>query len=788
MVNCTITANSAGSAGGISSTQSLRNNLVSGNTAASQPSDASGAVNSLGHNFFGTSAGITGLVASDLRDVAALLGPLQDNGGPTPTHSILPNSLAINAGDNAGAPATDQRGETRPQGATVDIGAFEVLPFTILTDGNYVMPGSYAIPRPVTVSFATIFPAGAIRYTLDGSTPTLASTPYTAPFFLATSATIRAVAFDQSLANPVFAGPVQLSIPPVRTLTLNMLGQGVVTLNPPGGVYAVGEVVKLTATPSSSSWVFNGWSGDLNGTTSPINLVINADKNVTASFRADAKRAVIPGARAGSHFDTVAISGTTLVVGSIPDHKVYAYDLSSAMPTIPIAILNDPGAMPNSIYYSYSVAMSGTHVVVGAYYANRAYVYDLNSATPAVPILTLDHPNVPNTGSFGGSVAISGTRFVIGSGSDSTGATDAGSAFVYDLSSATPAVPIITINNPSPVSGDNFGRAVAMSGTRVAIAANKGRGTAYIYHLTGAAPATPIATLGNPSTVPPSGLGDAFGRSLAISETRVVVGNPYDGTGATNAGSAYVYDLSSATLTAPVFTLNNPSPASSEQFGYSVAIRNTHVVVGALLAYIGTTSAGSAYLYDLNSATPTVPATTFDNPGLKSGDQFGNAVAIDADTIAIGAINADANGTDSGAVYTFGILPNDGDNDGLRDTWELLYWPDTIGHGPSDDFDHDGFTNLQELAFGLNPLVPDASVGPKPVVESGYLTVTLTKQPWVTYEVQSAGSLLSSHPESFSPEMTTILINNSTTLKVRDNFLIGTQPSRFMRVKVIGAP
>ncbi len=65
---------------------------------------------------------------------------------------------------------------------------------------------------------------------------------------------------------------------------------------------------------------------------------------------------------------------------------------------------------------------------------------------------------------------------------------------------------------------------------------------------------------------------------------------------------------------------------------------------------------------------------------------------------------------------------------------------------------------------------------------------TLTKQPGVTYEVQSAGSLLPALPNSFSATSTTVLINNATTLKVRDNFLIGTSPPRFMRVKVTAAP
>jgi hypothetical protein len=61
-----------------------------------------------------------------------LLGPLQDNGGPTLTFAPLAGSPAVDQGSPAGCPATDQRGVSRPRdgdgvgGARCDIGAVEV--------------------------------------------------------------------------------------------------------------------------------------------------------------------------------------------------------------------------------------------------------------------------------------------------------------------------------------------------------------------------------------------------------------------------------------------------------------------------------------------------------------------------------------------------------------------------------------------------------------------------------------------------------------------------------------
>lgn len=117
--------------------------------------------------------------------------------------------------------------------------------------------------------------------------------------------------------------------------------------------------------------------------------------------------------------------------------------------------------------------------------------------------------------------------------------------------------------------------------------------------------------------------------------------------------------------------------------------------------------------------------------------------------------------------------------------WELKYWSMTRGHSPLDDDDHDGLVNLLELALGLNPTLPNAGSLPPVTQENDYLTMTITKQPGVSYEVQSAGSL---SPGDFSATTTTILLNDATTLKVRDNTPTSPPAARFMRVKVTGAP
>jgi hypothetical protein len=75
------------------------------------------------HNLVMKSVGVAAGVI--LSTVDPKLGPLQNNGGPTPTMALQAGSPAIDVGNNSYAPATDQRGLTRIAGNEVDLGAYE---------------------------------------------------------------------------------------------------------------------------------------------------------------------------------------------------------------------------------------------------------------------------------------------------------------------------------------------------------------------------------------------------------------------------------------------------------------------------------------------------------------------------------------------------------------------------------------------------------------------------------------------------------------------------------------
>jgi len=145
LMGSTVTENSADGAGGgifvfntgTDPTLTIANSIVAGNTAlGSGPDllpDPNGTLN-VNYSLIGNAgdSGITAGTGTDnILNQSAQLGPLQNNGGPTETHALLPGSPAIDAGDPSIVfnPAEfDQRGApfVRVVAGQIDIGAYEM--------------------------------------------------------------------------------------------------------------------------------------------------------------------------------------------------------------------------------------------------------------------------------------------------------------------------------------------------------------------------------------------------------------------------------------------------------------------------------------------------------------------------------------------------------------------------------------------------------------------------------------------------------------------------------------
>jgi hypothetical protein len=135
-------------------TVSLVNTILS---AEVNQTNVSGSIIDAGHNLSSDlSAGFTD--PTSRGGIDPQLGPVADNGGPTPTMALLPASPAIDAGDDSVCPPTDQRGVTRPQGAACDIGAFELAPKLSLargTNGVVTLDYSFEAAKTNSISAST---------------------------------------------------------------------------------------------------------------------------------------------------------------------------------------------------------------------------------------------------------------------------------------------------------------------------------------------------------------------------------------------------------------------------------------------------------------------------------------------------------------------------------------------------------------------------------------------------------------------------------------------------------
>ena len=135
VANCTITGNSASSGGGIyndGKSSEISNTILNAGALGENIFNNGGTVTSDGYNLSSDDGGgyLTG--PGDQINTDPLLGPLQNNGGPTFTHALLPGSPAIDAGDPGFTPPpfNDQRGCSfdRVFNGRIDIGSFETQP------------------------------------------------------------------------------------------------------------------------------------------------------------------------------------------------------------------------------------------------------------------------------------------------------------------------------------------------------------------------------------------------------------------------------------------------------------------------------------------------------------------------------------------------------------------------------------------------------------------------------------------------------------------------------------
>jgi outer membrane protein assembly factor BamB len=234
-----------------------------------------------------------------------------------------------------------------------------------------------------------------------------------------------------------------------------------------------------------------------------------------------------------------------------------------------------------------SVAVNGNLALVGVLGGSSAYVFDTTTGAQLHKLQAID---VAQTDGFGSRVAIDGNRILIGSREDDDHGSASGSAYLFDAASGQQ---LIKLTASDAAEGDQFGSAVALHGNLAVVGAyrkdNSGldSGAAYVFDATTGQELFKI-TPNNPK------ISELFGYSVAMFENRILVGAFQEYPGSPNEfdGTAYLFDASTGQQ---LWQVSDGSPASG--FGRAVGIHQNAAVVGAYLHDAAGADAGAAFLY-----------------------------------------------------------------------------------------------------------------------------------------------------------------------------------------------
>jgi FG-GAP repeat len=430
----------------------------------------------------------------------------------------------------------------------------------------------------------------------------------------------------------------------LQTAVRASLGQ---TLAPASSAF---QRAKLTAYDAASFDEF-GISVAISGSTAVVGAV-GKNSNTGAAYvfvrsgTTWSQQAKLIPSDARASFDdfgyAVAISGSTAVVGAPGKNSftgaAYVFVASGSTWPQQAKLTASDGAMNDE--FGFAVAVSGSTAVVGAPYKSSstgaAYVFVRSVSTWSQLALDLLASDGASFDLFGLSVAISGSTAVVGADGKNS---YTGEAYVFVVSGSSSSQQA-KLTASDAVAGDRFGNSVAISGSTAVVGAYRKNpsGAAYVFVRSGTTWPQKAELTAADATA-----GGEFGFAVTVSGPTVVVGVPYQSGGGYRRGSAYVFSASGSTWSQEA-ELTASDGADNDEFGYSVAISGTAVLLGAPLKP-DTTEAGSAYVFALPSQQAKLTASDG-----ASHDAFGISVAISGSTAVVGAPYKNSS---TGAAYVY---------------------------------------------------------------------------------------------------------------------------------------
>jgi hypothetical protein len=446
-------------------TNSVGNTIIDLNAASTLSTDVYGAFTSLGNNILGSTAGATGFSAANDDQIGITiaqlnLGPLQNNGGPTPTDALLNTvnfvSIAIDAGNNNlvtstsykwfnlfGANPTDQRGYSflRIYNGTVDVGAYEYQPVHAMPVINSLSPNS-AVEQgdsfTLTINGNNFIPGATVIWAFSGRLASYSSLTLTPSLITSNQITVTVPTNGLPDEGPVnvtvdvpdgsgVTGEVLISLPVTFTITegtsVTLTGPGNQTDNE-GTILSAqnGNLVQITSSDPDTTF----------------NDLVNGKDTLPPGLSIDPNTGVISGTIGLYAAGTYPVTINGIDDGTIQGTYTFTWTVNDTTPPT----LTNPGSQNNNEGATITpVTISGEDAAPGT------FTDVVNGQHTLPPGLSID----PSTGVISGTIGLyaAGTYTVTISAADVAG--NVGSTqFTWTVNDTTPP----TLTNPGNQSGD----------------------------------------------------------------------------------------------------------------------------------------------------------------------------------------------------------------------------------------------------------------------------------------------------------------------------------------------
>lgn len=439
----------------------------------------------------------------------------------------------------------------------------------------------------------------------------------------------------------------------------------------------------------------------LRGTVWGVVAVLVGAWGATASGQSELEKLTAAGASAEDQFGfSLSISGDLMLVGAIRGGPTrfsntgaaYVFLRDGARWTQRARLLPDggdrlgeAGGSTGEDRFGVSVCIDGDTAIVGASregvrgrHSGSAYVFQRGSTGDGPAdgwrrVARLTAADAAAGDMFGFAVGLDGRYAVVGAYGDDDAGAESGAAYVFEREGGR-WLQRRKLVCDAPAVGYWFGRSVAVDGDTVVIGASgdgggrAGRtesGAAYVYRRRSG------GWIREARLTPSGGsAGDRFGRSVAVSGNRIIVGAFWedaaapadDGTSAgRDTGAAYVFEREGGAWTQRA-RLTAVNGATEDLFGISVGISGGYAVVGAMQNDEKGPDAGSAYFFKRTEGGRWTQPFHVTGSDAAANDWFGFSVAIDGIYAAVGSIRDDDHGFDSGSVDVYSVVTlNPGD-------------------------------------------------------------------------------------------------------------------------------